>query len=354
MPVDIYGHDKGSIFLENMQKRTTTYQKNDSLDQLLAELSQLLTPVEKIVEANIICPALPPLFVVGNPRSGTTLLMQFLASTGQFAVPTNLLSRFYYAPYLGGKIQQLLTDSRFDYKNEMTDLTGSPAYTSKLGKTVGALSPSEFNHFWRRFLPNYDPEYLSEDRCSLVDGDGLRRGVAAIEKVFEQPFAAKAVILQYNLDLLFHLFKNCLVVYIERSPLHIMQSILFAREEFYGNRDIWWSVKPKEYEMLKDMDIYHQIAGQVYFTKLSIENSFNHIPANNQLVVNYETLCHEPKSMYVQIADKYSLLGCKLSNRYTGSNSFKVSHQIKLSKQEVSSFESAYGYFCNELSAKEP
>ena len=49
-------------------------------------------------------------FVVGALRSGTTLFTQWLATTGLTAYPTNLLSRFYGAPLVGAKIQQLLTD----------------------------------------------------------------------------------------------------------------------------------------------------------------------------------------------------------------------------------------------------
>ena len=35
--------------------------------------------------------------VVGGPRSGSTVMMQWLASSGVFAYPSNLLSRFYRA-----------------------------------------------------------------------------------------------------------------------------------------------------------------------------------------------------------------------------------------------------------------
>jgi len=340
--------EKNSVFLKNMRNRSSLFQRNDHLEHLLAELSQLLSPVESEIEKQFNLPLLPPLLLVGNPRSGTTLFMQFLAATGNFAVPTNLLSRFYYAPYLGAKIQLLLADSRFNYKNELQDLTAGAEFKSSLGKTVGALAPSEFYHFWRRFLPNYDPEYLSEESCNLIDQDGLRKGVAAIEYVFGKPFAAKALILQYNIDLLLRIFEKSLIVYIERNPFFIMQSVFLAREDFYGDRDIWWSVKPKEYEMLRNMDIYHQIAGQTWFTKTSIENSFNSIPECNQLTIDYETLCANPLDVYRKIYDKYACLGISLTKEYIGPSLFTANREICLRNEDVDGLRNAYYHISGE------
>jgi len=336
-----------SIFIENMCNRSVSYKRNEDLDQLLKELECLLNPVESVIEAVFNSPTLPPLFVVGNPRSGTTLFMQFLAGTGGFAVPSNLLSRFYYAPYIGAKIQQLLTDCRFDYKNELIDLKMTADYSSNLGKTVGILAPSEFYHFWRRFLPNYDPEYLTETRCKLVDRNGLQKGVAAIEHVFAKPFATKAVIIQYNLEMLNEIFSNSLILFLERCHIFIMQSILLARESFYENRNIWWSVKPKEYEMLKNMDIYHQIAGQVYYTEKSIKSSFCNIPEQNTIVVKYDELCNDPSSVYSKLMAKYHTLGVELDGKYTGPSSFNSSDQIRISRSELLQLEKAYEYFEN-------
>jgi len=337
-----------SVFLENMRNRSVMFKRNDDLDLLLAELSQLLAPVESEVEKRFNLPSLPPLFLVGNPRSGTTLFMQFLSATKRFAVPTNLLSRFYYAPYLGSKIQQILTDSRFNYKNELEELIECANFTSSLGKTSGTLAPSEFNHFWRRFLPNYDPEYLNEDHYYLIDKEGLRKGVAAIENVFDKPFAAKGAFFQYNLELLHEIFNNALIVYLERNPLFVMQSILLARENFYNNRDIWWSVKPKEYEMLKDLDVFHQIAGQTYFTKKSIENELKLIPASNCLTLTYDTLCVEPESVYLKLVEKYAGLGVELNKEYVGPVLFNNTDQMRISLSDMNRLKKAYSYFeCN-------
>lgn len=337
--------DEKSLFLKDNAKRTSAFQRNIDLEMLLKELSQYLSPLELEIEKRFVAPSMPPLFLVGNPRSGTTVFMQFLSLTGQFAIPSNLLSRFYYAPYLGAKIQQLLTDRRFDYKGQLTDSTGFFDISSSLGNSPGALGPHEFTHFWRRFLPNYDLEFLNEEQLRYVDQDGLCKGIAAIEHVFEKPFAAKAFILQYNVDFLWGIFKKCLILYFVRDSLFIMQSILKAREAHYGNREIWWSVKPKEYELLKDMDVYHQIAGQVYLTELAIEKGLKAIPSANQLMVQYEDFCKEPVMVYEKIRTKFSALGFELKPEYTGPESFASSNKFRIPEVDIAGLKAAYDDF---------
>src|SRR4026207_2319178 len=111
-----------SIHLDHLKDRTPRYSRNLQLEELLKELSLVLGPIDEKISSRFERPKWPPIFLVGSPRSGTTLVMQLLDATRQFAIPTNLLSRFYYAPYLGAKIQQLLADKTFDYNNEMGNL----------------------------------------------------------------------------------------------------------------------------------------------------------------------------------------------------------------------------------------
>lgn len=294
-----------SVHLEHLNKRTQQYARNMQLEELLHELRDLLGPVDERISTRFERPERPPLFLVGSPRSGTTFVMQLLSATGQFAVPTNLLSRFYYAPYIGAKIQQLLTDKNFDYRNEMGDFASKEQFNSNLGKTASALSPSEFTHFWRRFIPNYDPQCLTPAEENQIDSRGLASGLAAIEAVFQKPIATKAFILQYNLPKLFEIFTNSIFVQVRRNPLFVMQSIYEARKAFYNSLDLWWSVKPKEFEELQHLDVYKQIAGQIYYTERALADGLAQLPEKSQLVVEYEEVCQKPHDFYVKLRDKY-------------------------------------------------
>lgn len=334
-----------SVHLPNLDKRTPQFGRNTQLDVLLDELKLLLEPVDKEIQARFDHPQWPPLCLVGNPRSGTTLLMQLLATTDQFAVPSNLLSRFYYAPYLGAKIQQLLTNPAFDYMGELSNSSMTTKFESKLGKTEGVLSPNEFFHFWRRFIPNYDPEYISPEDEEKINGRGLVSSIAAIEGAVQKPFAAKAALVQYNLPKVYKLLSNCIIVYVRRDYKYVMQSIYEARKTFYDRLDIWWSVKPKEFLELQHLDAYQQIAGQVYFTDKALVNGLSQIPDHNQLIVNYEDICQQPKDFYNMLKNKYKTFGYTLPEDVALPDSFSPSNKIRIPETELEKLMAAYYAF---------
>jgi len=334
-----------SVHLDNLNNRTQQYVRNIQLEELLKELSGLLGPVDEKVSTNFERPKWAPLFLVGSPRSGTTFVMQLLSATDQFAVPTNLLSRFYFAPYIGAKIQQLLTDKSFDYSNEMGDFASKEQFNSNLGKTIGPLSPSEFTYFWRRFIPNYDPQYLSPTEEDQIDGRGLASGMAAIEAVFQKPVAAKDLIIQYNLPKLYTVFNNSLIVQVRRNPLYVMQSIYEARKSFYNTLDIWWSVKPKEFVELQHLDVYQQIAGQIYYTERALADGLAQLPEKSQLIVEYEEICQNPFGFYTKLKDKYKENGYELPDDVKLPRAFSPSNKIRISNTELQKLADAYEKF---------
>jgi hypothetical protein len=334
-----------SVHLENLNNRTQQYARNIQLEELLKELSGLLGPVDEKPTAQFERPKWPPLFLVGSPRSGTTFVMQLLNATDQFAIPTNLLSRFYYAPYLGAKIQQLLTDKNFDYNNEMGDLASKGEFNSSLGKTASALSPSEFTYFWRRFIPNYDPQYLTPHEEEQIDGRGLASGLAAIEAVLQKPLATKAFIIQYNLPKLYQLFNNCIFVQVKRNSLYVMQSIYEARKSFYNTLDIWWSVKPKEFSELQHLDVYQQIAGQIFYTEQALADGLSQIPDKSRLIVEYEEICQNPDDFYKKLKDKYEENQYELPSNVKLPNAFSPANKIRIPEAEIQKLATAYESF---------
>lgn len=138
--------------------RVEKFKRNNSLEEFLKEINNdLWNTEEKLLIKKT--PEYPLIFVMGPLRSGSTLMTQWLANLG-FAYPTNLMSRFYKAPIIASKIQMLLTDERYNYRNEIRDFNSGIDFSSENGKTRGALAPNEFWYFWRRFLPFKELDYL--------------------------------------------------------------------------------------------------------------------------------------------------------------------------------------------------
>jgi hypothetical protein len=310
-------------------ERTDAFARDATQERLLHELNDLLGAAEdEALRDQQSPPALPTLFIVGAPRSGTTLLLQWLAASGSFAYPSNLLSRFYRAPYLGSRIQQLLTSAELDYRNELVELRSidSPSWRSDVGKTRGVLEPHEFSFFWRRFFPIAQAQKLTDEQLAASDPAGFAAGWGAIERAFGKPVAAKGILLQYDIRRLAEWLPRAVFVHTRRDAFANVRSLLGARERVFGTPEAWFSVQPPEYEWLRHEDPYTQTAGQVLFTNRSIEAELEALPAHRVCRVQYESFCADPGNTWKDLRSALAEQAIALQD-YTGPTYFEPSSQ---------------------------
>ena len=321
---------------QKQPKRRNIHRRNPKLEILLKQLNDLLAISEEQEISQFISPQYPVLLIVGCPRSGSTLIHQWLANSDLFAYPTNLLSRFYKAPYIGALIQIMITDPEYAFNEELFEFqTPLNDYCSTLGKTKGVLSPHNFLYFWRRFFNFDEIQYLDKSRCLQVDTKAFLSELAAIESVFNQPLALKAMIINWNINFLHKFFNRFLFIHIKRDPLQNAQSLLAARQDFYGSIDPWYSYKPPEYTVLKGMSPYEQVAGQVYFTNKAISDQLTNIPSQQWLQIDYSSFCANPERYYEQLVSKLSDLNYQINTPYKGPESFIESSAITLKPDKV-------------------
>jgi hypothetical protein len=286
------------------ENRTEKYARVSALEELLEDLNSNLAGANEnyLKDSN---ERFFKIFLMGAHRSGSTLFMQWLASTGLAAYPTNLLSRFFGAPLVGAKIQQLLTDQRYNFRNEILDFNSDINLRSDNGKTKGALAPNEFWYFWRRFLPFDEMDYMPADelqqKANLV---GFRDELNALANIFEKPFAMKAMIMNQNIPELAEQFDKSLFIWIRRDPIFNIQSALEARKRQYGDINTWYSFKIKEYPELKNLDPLESVAGQIAAINYSVDQGIAVLPDNKKLLIQYEDFCQRPKYYYDEITQR--------------------------------------------------
>lgn len=293
------------------EQRVGQFRRNELLEKLLDELNADLQPSERaLMQIFHTTKELPyPLILVLGPlRSGTTLFMQWLANTGLVAYPTNLLSRFYQAPIVGAKIQLLLTDPRFNFRDELGEFAQQAEYRSENGKTKGVLAPNEFWYFWRRFLaePGRDVWTNGELKQSM-DTRTMLAELAGMMQVFQKPFATKGMLFNYNIPFLDSVFDKVLFVHVRRDPVANVASVLDARKRQLGSEEEWYSFKIPEYEVLKALDPVTQVAGQVYYINRAVERGFDQVADDRKLVVDYEAFCNSPEVVFEQVKQKIGL-----------------------------------------------
>lgn len=295
---------------QDQSKRKQTFKRNRSLEDLLADLNDSLSYAEdKALQSySDEYTNHPILFIMGPHRSGTTLLMQWLANSGMIAYPTNLLSRFYNAPVIGAQIQLLLTDPRFNFRNEILDFNSPISFESENGKTKGALAPNEFWYFWRRFLPFQEIDWLpDEELFRVVDQDTLVSELTALTRVFGKPFALKSMIMNYNIPFLASLFPQALFIQTKRDPITNIASILEARKRQLGSEKEWYSFKIPEYPQLINLDPITQSAGQLYYINAAVTKGMATLRDSKKLVVQYEDFCQNPLLVFEKLQTKLDI-----------------------------------------------
>ena len=264
----------------------------------------------------------PLVLVMGALRSGTTLFTQWLSNTGMVSCPTNLLSRFYRAPILGAKIQLLLTDPRYNFRDELGEFAREAEYRSENGKTRGVLAPNEFWYFWRRFLVEPDRDVWSDEELRRgMDIETMRAELCGVMEVFEKPFAAKGMLFNYNIPFLNSVFDKILFVFIKRDPVTNIASVLDARKRQLGNVSEWYSFKIPEYEQLKNFGPIEQAAGQVHFINRAIGLGLSNVAQDRKMVVQYEEFCRNPQGVFAELQDR---LGIAKDQPYCGPEKFEV------------------------------
>ncbi len=251
--------------------RATEFRRNDTLETTLAALSDALAPAAAQATSRFACPRRPVVFVVGPPRCGSTHLLQRLVSSGSFAYPSNLISRFHSAPYLGALVHRILLDPSLDYRGELTGAADNPDGISSLGKTRGPANVNEFWYAWRPHLPQSDADEYTSAQLRDLNGAGLQAMVAGLEAGFDRPAALKAQILSFHLEELAELFPTALFLRLRRDPVELVASILAARVRHTGSEATWWSLRPLDVDRLVDLDPVDQVAHQV----VAIENAIS-------------------------------------------------------------------------------
>jgi hypothetical protein len=230
---------------------------------------------------------LPILFVIGPPRSGTTLAAQLLAYHLDSGYIDNIAARFWHAPLTGVKLS-----------NAILAASPRPALGSDYGATAEPGGLHEFGYFWRNWLNKHTFADIAQPERSAagIDWRGLRRTLANLQHWFQRPLVFKNMLGSYHMAELQQSLGPVLFVEVRRDPLDTAVSILNARQTFYDNPQHWWSYAPPEVEDLRGLDTKEQVAGQIHYLRRLFRHQANQWPGEEcpVLAVEYEELCGDP------------------------------------------------------------
>ena len=271
------------LIVRENRTRTDAYRKDEAVERTLLEINQTLEPHEPDIPRDL--PALPHLFVFGLPRSGTTLTHQMLTWALDVGYVTNVMARFWLAPYAGAIVSRaVLGDTR------------DGSFTSDYGKSVDPAGGHEFAYFWQHWLGIRDIDDLLDfsGDSERADWDGVAAAVRRVRAAFDKPLVFKTNYAAQFLPAFARTFPMPLFVHVRRDPLDVALSILEARRRYYGDTSTWWATYAPEYKALAAQPVAEQIAGQVAGLSRAYAAQIATAPAELTVELDYEELCDDP------------------------------------------------------------
>lgn len=235
--------------------------------------------------------AMKPVFIVGPPRSGTTLLYEALVTRFHFAYFSNASHRLHRTPVSATKL----------FRRTIRDWTGS--FESTYGKIAGWGAPCEAGWIWDRWRDALEP--TEGDRLRIDPGREMRSTLDALSAMLGAPFLGKNVELSECLPVLDRLFPGCVFLEIRRDPGDCIRSIHRLRERRLGTGHLkqWLSVKPRGWDTFRDAEPIEQIAAQVFGVHRDVAEDARRIGTGRVHTVHYESLCANPHLEMERIED---------------------------------------------------
>jgi hypothetical protein len=286
-------------------RRLPEFRGDDGDEQLFAALNHVLAAAElppPSMPADA-AEVLPVIYVIGAPRSGTTLLSQLLSRYLEVGYIDNLIARFWMRPSAGIRLSETVLGR---------DRRQRIAFTSRHGVTQDAAGPHEFGYFWRRWL-NLDhalTHHLGADDLTRLDLAGLRRELRVeILASFGRPTVFKNVICGFQAEWLTRVHPRSLFVHVKRSVGPTARSILKSRMERYGSYDAWWSLKPSTFDDLQQIsDPAAQVVGQITACRREFEHELSRSGVT-ALTVDYDEMCRNPGSVLRNVCELARQMG---------------------------------------------
>jgi hypothetical protein len=230
----------------------------------------------------------PPVFIIGPPRSGSTLLYQCLVNTLDFGYLANVHGLVYGAPTL------------VEHLTHATDRPRNFPYRSEFGRTRGAWSPSECGEFWYRFFRK-NPQYVSAHHVTDRKKQELRNVIATLSRIMKRPLLIKNMPNALRLGPLAQALPSAVYLVTRRQELATARSILGARLSLHGNYERWWSMAPPRTDGVRNLPPTLQVLEQIRSVYDEIDTHREKMSRDLFLDVSYESFCANPGQQIARI-----------------------------------------------------
>jgi hypothetical protein len=253
----------------------------------------------------------PPIFIVGSPRSGTTLVYQSLISYFDLGYINNFNCYFF---------------GNMNFSENLFKRNKNINFESNFGNTKGLNSPSECGNFWylffKRNIYNKKDLYLTKNKQ-----EKLKKYVYSFSYTLKKNIVYKNVYNSMRIEELANIFPKAIFIFVKRNKIDTAHSILYARYKLYGNYNKWFSLKP--FDLLETKDPIKDTIKQVDYINLEIEKSIKKIK-NSFYVIDYNVFCKNPKKILSCLEKLFIKSNVQYIINDNFPNNFKINKKIKI------------------------
>ncbi|NQT71757.1 MAG: sulfotransferase [Chloroflexi bacterium] len=225
----------------------------------------------------------PPIFIIGPPRSGSTILYEALTVGCKCAFITNVAALLYRCPVLITRMFHPHSPRQFSGKNSYGYI---PGFTSP-------AEAKELNESW--FDVPQKPQRI----------EVTRKQFAELARFFGGPVIIKNLRNNLRIPSILQSFPDARFIWLHRPATDTIQSLLIGRRRIYNDDRTWLGIKPPGWHAFIDLDPIDQIAHQVAGLEEPIRSGLIDIPETQILRLDLEEFCQSPSKCLRKISEWY-------------------------------------------------
>ncbi len=258
----------------------------------------IMGPFEKRLSRDKGRPTPPPVFIIGPPRSGTTLLYESMITAFRLAFISNAAHRFYRTPLAATWL----------LRSRIAQWEGG--FTSRYGHIEGWAAPNEGGWVWRRWLPDGDWTNGTElDEAIIAGPHALSAGISTI---LGAPFINKNVMHSNRLLTMRRIWPDARYIVVRRDVAENARSIIRAERANRGaeaESGEWFSVKPRLAANWSGRSVVERAVAQVIGVHRDIATDAPKVGEDRFHNVDYARLCAAPRAIMEDVATFLSRTG---------------------------------------------
>ena len=261
-----------------------------------------------------------PIFIVGAPRSGTSIFYRTIANHPDLAWISNITKKVPSSLWVTRMIMLFRKDHR----------------------------PTEANNVWQKFTRKED-ESLGRDDVTVTARRYLHKVLQNNLRLFNKPrFVNKCPGNSVRIEFLKEIFPDAMFIHIIRDGRAAAYSIMRSR---LGHAGAYWSVKPPGWQDLLKRPLVEASALQWKMTVEAIRQSSTKLPAAQFIEVRYEEFVARPVEILEHIGKKCNLVwpGALLKTITAGMDNRNFKWQTEMQSADIKILNSLLGDYLEQL-----